>query len=289
MKSQNQAPILPCKYVFPTTNFADAIGLAATFTDVVLGTLQDVVEIFADNNDNGLTRGVAAVIGQEGEQEGFYRILQNQNKIPSSQPFLTTSTRDFAFSALQGFVVPGSCPNEALINLKIFGPLNVLTKTILPKDQLLQFSFDLKTLNASTIASTPGASPAANNTVAASSGFRTSYVPSATAPPAAVQTHAHPKRAGPSYTVGGTTYDASYDWSQLVVVYINQQNTPKTAPLQNVQIAGSVVTFQANFPFEEDLLFGLTIAAVVQGAGPFASAKAVADATLFGPGLIEVD
>jgi hypothetical protein len=111
LKHFGQQPILPCKYVFPTTNFDDAIALAATFTDLVLGTLQDVIEIFANNNDNALTRGVASVIGQEGEQEGFYRLLRNKKLIPSSQPFLTTSTRDFAFSALQGFAVPGSCPN----------------------------------------------------------------------------------------------------------------------------------------------------------------------------------
>lgn len=111
LKHFGQQPILPCKYVFPTTNFQDAIALAATFTDLVLGTLQDVIEIFADNNDNALTRGIASVIGQEGEQEGFFRLARDKKLIPSSQPFLTTSTRDFAFSALQGFVVPGSCPN----------------------------------------------------------------------------------------------------------------------------------------------------------------------------------
>jgi hypothetical protein len=119
LKSQNQEPILPCKYIFPTTNFDDAIALAATFTDVVLGTLQDVIEIFADNNDNAQTRGVASIVGQEGEQEAFYRLLQNKNLIPNALPFLTTSTRDFAFSALQNFVVKGSCPNEDIINLKV--------------------------------------------------------------------------------------------------------------------------------------------------------------------------
>jgi hypothetical protein len=110
-------PILPCKYMFPTTNFDDAIALAATFTDLVMGTLQDVIEIFANNNDNALTRGIASVIGQEGEQEGFYRLLRNKKLIPSAQPFLTTSTRDFAFSALQGFIVAGTCPNGKLSSL----------------------------------------------------------------------------------------------------------------------------------------------------------------------------
>ena len=111
----NHQTINPCpSYKFPTTTFGDAIGLAKTFTDVVLGTLQDVIVIFAENNDDALTGAVASVVGQEGEQNGFYRILQNQNLIPSALPFLTTSTRDFAFSALQGFV-DGACPGSAYL------------------------------------------------------------------------------------------------------------------------------------------------------------------------------
>ena len=82
--------------------------MAKTFTDVVLGTLQDVSVIFAQNGDTALPGLVASVIGQEGEQNGFYRILQNQNLIPAALPFLTASTRDFAFSALQSFV-DGQC------------------------------------------------------------------------------------------------------------------------------------------------------------------------------------
>jgi hypothetical protein len=121
----NAQPIQPCKYVFPVTNYTQAISLAATFTDVVLGTLQDVVEIFAINGDHGLSRAVSSVIGQEGEQEGFYRSVLG--KKPSALPFLTTSARDFAFTAIQGFTVPGSCPNLNTIPLKTFQPLTLLT------------------------------------------------------------------------------------------------------------------------------------------------------------------
>lgn len=119
-------PILPCQYNFPVSNFEDAVALAQTFTDVVLGTLGDVVTLFGKDGDNGLITGVAAVIGQEGEQNGYYRSLQG--KIPSALPFLTGSAREFAFSALnQDFIVPGSCPNSNIINLPIFSPLTVLT------------------------------------------------------------------------------------------------------------------------------------------------------------------
>jgi hypothetical protein len=134
-----QNPIQACQYIFPVSNFEDAIALASTFTDVVLGTLGDIVTLFGEDGDNGLITGVAAVIGQEGEQNGYYRALQG--KIPSALPFLTSSTREFAFSALnQAFVVPGSCPNSNIINLPIFATLNVLTAAdVAVATQTIQF------------------------------------------------------------------------------------------------------------------------------------------------------
>jgi hypothetical protein len=136
----NAGPIQACQYIAGVDNLQDAIGLASTFTDVVLGTLGDVQTHFGQNGDAGLIRGVAAVIGQEGEQNGFYRSLLGE--LPSQAPFLTASTREFAFSKLnQQFVVPGSCPNSNTIDLPIFGVLNLLTSEVKPQDQSLQFSF----------------------------------------------------------------------------------------------------------------------------------------------------
>lgn len=106
--------IKPCRYAFPVDTFADAIALASKFTDVVLATLPDIQTIFAQQNDSGLIRGVGAVIGQEGEQNGFYHQLLGQ--VPNQLPFLTAGSRDLAFNAiLQNFVVPGSCPNLGLL------------------------------------------------------------------------------------------------------------------------------------------------------------------------------
>ncbi|KIX98443.1 uncharacterized protein Z520_05744 [Fonsecaea multimorphosa CBS 102226] len=225
----NAGPIQPCKYVAPVSDFKSAINLAKTFTDVVLGTLGDVQTHFGDNGDNGLIRGVAAVIGQEGEQNGFYRNLLGL--IPSGAPFLTASTREFAFSALnQDFVVPGSCPNSNTIDLPIFGVLNVLTQNIQPQDQTLQFSFE----------------------------------------------------ATGSYSQYASNYQG------LSLVYINQQNVPVVEPITQATVSGSTVTFSANLPFTENDMFGLTIAAVVEGSGPFATVADVAAATKFGPGLIEI-
>jgi hypothetical protein len=117
-------PIEPCQYTFPVQNFDAAVLLASTFTDVVLGTLQDAVERFAIGGDFGLTRAVSSIIGQEGEQQGWFRIMQG--KVPSELPFLTTSDLNLAFTALQSFIVPGSCPNIASIPLETFEPLNII-------------------------------------------------------------------------------------------------------------------------------------------------------------------
>ncbi|KAJ4288606.1 hypothetical protein N0V90_011843 [Kalmusia sp. IMI 367209] len=215
----------PCKYSFPVTDYDSAIALAATFTDIVLGTLQDVNQIFSQNGDNAPVRLVSSVIGNEGEQEGLFRVIQE--KTTPAQPFLTTSVRDFAFTAIQGFVVPGSCPNIDTIPLTTFKPLNVLTQNILPKTQTLEFSFE----------------------------------------------------------VG----DYTGDLNALSLVLVNALNTPIVETLDNLQNENGVVTFTAGFPFDQYLLHGLTIAAVTNSAGPFADADAVAQNTIFAPGLIEVE
>ncbi|KAI5241897.1 hypothetical protein E4T43_05141 [Aureobasidium subglaciale] len=217
------SPLKTCEYVFPTSNFDDAIALAATFTDVVLGTLQDVAVIFAAKNP-GIVRGVAATIGQEGEQNGFYRALQN--KIPSAQPFLTASARDFAFSALnQNFVVEGSCDISG-IDLKVFELLTLETKNVGLGDQMISLSFDISDFH-------------------------------------------------------GTTED-------LAFVLISGQNVPIVQDLKNVKQEGNKVTFDAEFLQQTDLLFGLTIGAVVKKGGDLATVNQVADAAVFGPALIEV-
>lgn len=136
--------IQPCQYIFPTSDFDSAIALASTFTDVVLGTLQDALAAFGADGDVAFLPLVGSVIGQEGEQNGFYRLLSPQQKIPSALPFLTRSAAPFALSALlQNFVVPGSCPNLELLTNAIpvfetLTPLNVGNLTL--KDQTLTFT-----------------------------------------------------------------------------------------------------------------------------------------------------
>lgn len=135
-------PIEPCRYTFPVDDYESAIALAATFTDVVLGALQDVNDIFAQNAESGPVRLISSIIGNEGEQGSLFRSIQK--KITPSQPFLTTSTREFAFTAVRSFTVPGSCSSIDEIPLQTFKPLNILTPDIGPMTKEIQFSFSLK-------------------------------------------------------------------------------------------------------------------------------------------------
>ncbi|KAJ5894036.1 hypothetical protein N7495_005727 [Penicillium taxi] len=134
-----QSPIEPCVYTFPVEDFDSAILLASTFTSVVLGTLQDVIERFALGQDVDLAREIASVIGNEGEQQGWFRVMQG--RIPNDLPFVTTSDLNFAFTAIQGFVVPGSCPNINEIPLRTYEPLTINTAPG-PKSENITFQFN---------------------------------------------------------------------------------------------------------------------------------------------------
>lgn len=151
-----------------------------------------------------------------------------QKKRPSSQPFLTTATRDFAFTAIQDFIIPDSCPNIGTIPLKRFKSLSVETKTFTAANQNLKFSFAMKD-----------------------------------APMA--------------------------DTRDMRLTYLNGQNQPIVKEFENVRMEGEKVFFEAQFPYDDFLMNGLTIAAVTMGADEFADADKMAEATVFGPGLIEVD
>jgi hypothetical protein len=133
-------PIKACKYKFPVDDVKSAVELAIRFTDVTMGTLQDVIFSAATAGDAGFTVGVAASTGDEGEQVGGFRTwlgLRSQ-----SQPFMTRSVRDYAFSLLHDFIVPGTCPNEDDIDLTIFQPLTADDPKA--RNQDIEFTFSLK-------------------------------------------------------------------------------------------------------------------------------------------------
>jgi hypothetical protein len=95
----------------------------------------------------GLVPVVGSIIGQEGEQNGFYRYLQR--KVASAAPFLTRGAPQFAYTALSSFFVAGSCPNIDAIGLTAFPALTVET---IPKNvnSTQRFSID-GTVNASNV------------------------------------------------------------------------------------------------------------------------------------------
>ncbi|KAJ6098809.1 hypothetical protein N7467_000344 [Penicillium canescens] len=117
-------PMLPCQYLIPVDNFDAAIEIAVKFTDMALGVLQDVVERYALGSDFTLARQISSLIGEKGEQQGWFRIMQG--KVPSELPYPTTGDIHFAFSAVQSFTVPGSCPNIHTFPLEPFEPLHVI-------------------------------------------------------------------------------------------------------------------------------------------------------------------
>jgi hypothetical protein len=73
------------------------------------------------------------------------------------------------------------------------------------------------------------------------------------------------------------------------MTYINQQNLPIFEPLHVVSREGDVVQAEALFPYDDNEMNGLTIAAVTLSEGPFGDASSVAKWTLAGPGLIIVN
>ncbi|EAT90175.2 hypothetical protein SNOG_01963 [Parastagonospora nodorum SN15] len=210
LKKFNTAPIEPCKYSFPVTDFQSAIALAGTFTDLVLGTLQDVNQIFAASGDAALVRGVSSVLGNEASQEGFFRLVQK--KRPTSQAF----------------------PNDRDKGLCVHGYPVLYCPRLVSE---ISRRFPLKTFE------------------------------------------------GPLRMMRGLVLKAR----DLKVVFINSQNKPIVKGLDKWDVREEKVVFEAAFPYDEFLMNGLTIAAVTVGKDEFASADEVAEAAVFGPGLIEID
>lgn len=240
--------IQPCEYQFPVDNFMDAIGLASTFTDVVLATLPDIQTIFATiqddgANDAGLVRGVGSVIGQEGEQNGFYRHLLG--KQPPALPFLTGGARNFAFNAiLQNFVVSNTCPS---LNLLVQGGLNQ-TDVL----NVLTTDFALEDISAAEFS---------YQTILPATASGNSFL-------------VHPSKSSrPNY---------------LTYINQQNKPFSVPISNETVDQETGAIKFTAPFPGKTNDLNGLTIAAITSTAGPFTSPDDVAAVTLFGPGLIEV-
>jgi hypothetical protein len=75
----------------------------------------------------------------------------------------------------------------------------------------------------------------------------------------------------------------------LSAVYINQQNLPIVQPITIDSVVGGTITAEALFPYDQNQMNGLTILSLTNSTGPFLSAQAVANATVFGPAFIIVN
>lgn len=127
----NGSHIFPCTYVFPVSDFLSAISFAQTFTDMYIGLLANIQQRTTKNlgaGSNSIIYVLAQALGQEGQQSGWFRALQG--KPPSAEPFLTSSSREFVFSWLQRFIIPGTCPNIEDIPLQIFPSLDLESKVV---------------------------------------------------------------------------------------------------------------------------------------------------------------
>jgi hypothetical protein len=229
LKKNNAFAPPPCTYNIPDLGIFESLELASTFTSLVMGTLQDASQTLARNGDSGPIRGVGASLGQEGEQNGFYRLLLARQ--PSQKPFLTTNVAPFAFSALrQNFIA--TCPFDVDKEIKIpsFPALTVVSgnggRDVPAKTQSLQFSADLG------------------------------------------------KK--------GAKCDGAF------VTYFSGQNLPSSWPVKNCKAQNGKMTFEANFPYDDLVMDGLSVAALTNGNN-FTSPGAVVPATLAAPGLIQVN
>ncbi|KAM0664400.1 hypothetical protein ACQRIU_006982 [Beauveria bassiana] len=235
LKTAGEFSPAACEYQFPASDLNGAIRLASTFTAVVLGALQSANVAFAKENMTVPIQLISSVIGQEGEQNGFYRHLIKQ--VPSESPFMTIVPAAFIFSAVQPFIVPGSCPYPLTnIGLPILPPLAVnggLIATVKPKDQRLSFAADLTNAK------------------------------------------------------NGTACTCS-DGAKLWLTYTTGQLKPISVPTDNVKWDDKKISFEADFPFEKNVMMGLTHAALTT-AKDFETVDDVVGSTLAAPAIIQVE
>ncbi len=83
------------------------------------------------------------------------------------------------------------------------------------------------------------------------------------------------------------TYVGS-DGSKLWLTYTTGQQKPISVPITNVKWTGNKISFDADFPFEKNVMMGFSHAALTTSAN-FASVDDLVCATLAAPALIQVE
>lgn len=204
---------------------------------------------------------VGSILGQEAEQNGWYRSVQK--KLPSAAPFLTTEGPAFAVS-IQTLLAPSPLGVFSVINSVLGNYKFYISNTLM----MTQFTF----LQGVIAPGCPGVDLVAKSIPTFG---KLNVIGKPTNKDDVV-----------SYSVAG-----KISASQNSLTYLSGQNLPATVPIYDVVYKNGVSTFCAKFPFSTDgFAKGLTIAAVVKKpAKAFADGTAVAAATVYGPGIIEVD
>ncbi|KFA66608.1 hypothetical protein S40285_03042 [Stachybotrys chlorohalonatus IBT 40285] len=78
------------------------------------------------------------------------------------------------------------------------------------------------------------------------------------------------------------------DGSDLYLTWLTGQQAPRSVPITNVQWLDGTVQFEAQFPYAQDLMSGLSIG-VLTTSNDFASAEDIVGSTLAGPAVIQAD
>lgn len=244
--------ILPCAYVFPVSDFISAIEFAQTFTDMYIGLVIDIQMRTAERLGADFSPLIIYVLGQalgqEGQQSGWFRTLLG--KPPSAEPYLTPSTRELAFSWLQRFTVPASCPNATGTRAAEDIPLRTFPR--------LDVCGEVNSTGPLTLCA-PGLVDPDTMSIAFING--------------ALMPTVYPITVTNVRACGGSSMPHS------------QQK-----PLECSSGAGGgcVTTFTVDFPFVLNVMNGIIMAAVVKNGATFTIADEVSNATVYGPAVIEL-
>ncbi|KOS19518.1 hypothetical protein ESCO_000008 [Escovopsis weberi] len=137
----------PCRYNFPPGDIRSAFKFAQTFTALVVGALGDASQGAAANGDIQVPRALSSVIGEESEQQGYYRTVLGQ--VPTEKPFVTFGLGIYLFSWLNNVAtIPDSCSYDVYglgipIIPQLYADGSATGLDVEPKNQTIKFSADL--------------------------------------------------------------------------------------------------------------------------------------------------
>lgn len=274
----NGSHMYPCTYQFPVSTFGEAVDFAQTMTDMYIGLLANIQQRTAMNlgsDAHPIIYVLAQALGQEGQQSGWFRSLRRIP--PSAEPFLTTSTREFALGWMQHWIVPGSCPNMHDIPLRVPPPLQITAVSI---------GDAAHSGNVTLLA--PGALDPSSQRVAFVNG---ALVPTIV-----------PFEIRQTSPCDGDDQDIQ-DLRSVKRKWENRWNrdgqtilvSGGTVDTRQEGVGGCIASTEivADMPYAQNVMHGLILMAVVENSGDsedeavFITAQDVADATVYGPALVE--